>query len=246
MEVPGRLASPRVSKPRGHAIVTRNGIRAPAIDEARVAFVGATPQSASEFLNAFDSNHIGVSVEVRTDATLTEVELESGIKAAHYAVMADPDVLDASTSYDTLAGQIKTEVRLVDTASDSALNRLKTAASAGLTGATRADILDSITVSVARSTLTALGVDEDASNHYGGEAISTCTTGFGTKTGDGKRGISTAGHCQNSQFDDGDSLTFEDEHYGDMVTSNGTQGLVLTLMISTQAAIRTVKCTDAI
>ena len=208
--------------------------------------MGATPQSASEFLNAFDSNHIGVSVEVRTDATLTEVELESGIKAAHYAVMADPDVLDASTSYDTLAGQIKTEVRLVDTASDSALNRLKTAASAGLTGATRADILDSITVSVARSTLTALGVDEDASNHYGGEAISTCTTGFGTKTGDGKRGISTAGHCQNSQFDDGDSLTFEDEHYGDMVTSNGTQGLVLTLMISTQAAIRTVKCTDAI
>ena len=192
---------------------------------AWVAFVGPAPQAASAFLNTFNSSHSDVSVEVRTGATFTEVELENGIKAAHYAVMEESEVLDASTSFDVSTSKITTVVVLEDTTPDSVLSDLRAIAKAGLTTATRADILNGITVSVSKSTQPILGVSEDASHHYGGEAlVPTCTTGFGTKTGAGDRGISTAGHCQNSQTDDDDDLTFEEEHeggYGDFQWHSG-------------------------
>lgn len=60
-----------------------------------------------------------------------------------------------------------------------------------------------------------LGGDDSASYHYGGETITGCTTGFGTRATShtsGTRGISTAGHCNNSQTDDGHNLKFKDAH----------------------------------
>lgn len=50
-------------------------------------------------------------------------------------------------------------------------------------------------------------------NMYGGLAISTCTTGFTVRNSAGTRGVSTAGHCGNSQSLSGYSLTFRTEAY---------------------------------
>ena len=44
---------------------------------------------------------------------------------------------------------------------------------------------------------------------YGGLSPTTCTTGFAVKKSGGKKGITTAGHCQNSQAYDGTDLTYE-------------------------------------
>lgn len=48
---------------------------------------------------------------------------------------------------------------------------------------------------------------------YGGLAISTCTTGFTVRTSSGTRGVSTAGHCGNTQSLSGYALTFRGEAY---------------------------------
>lgn len=48
---------------------------------------------------------------------------------------------------------------------------------------------------------------------YGGLPISTCTTGFTVVNSSGTRGVSTAGHCGNSQTLSGYALTFRGEAY---------------------------------
>lgn len=48
---------------------------------------------------------------------------------------------------------------------------------------------------------------------YGGLSISTCTTGFTVVNSGGTRGVSTAGHCGNSQTLSGIALTFRGESY---------------------------------
>ncbi len=64
-----------------------------------------------------------------------------------------------------------------------------------------------------RSTHPVIGIAESDTEHLGGEELWSCTSGFGTKTSSGVRGIATAGHCNNnSQTDDGDNLTFKAEH----------------------------------
>jgi hypothetical protein len=48
---------------------------------------------------------------------------------------------------------------------------------------------------------------------YGGLGISTCTTGFTVRNSAGTRGVSTSGHCGNSQTLSGIALTFRGEAY---------------------------------
>lgn len=48
---------------------------------------------------------------------------------------------------------------------------------------------------------------------YGGLPISTCTTGFTVRNSSGRRGVSTSGHCGNSQSYSGYSLRFIAESY---------------------------------
>ena len=134
---------------------------------AWVAFVGSPPQSARSLINTFSSNHSGVSVEVRTNAGFTEEELDRGIEAVHFAVLAESEVRDASTSYDYATGQISTSVVLESTASDSALDSLGTIATTNLTNATRSDILDSLSVTVTQSNHSVLSVPEDSEKHLG-------------------------------------------------------------------------------
>jgi hypothetical protein len=48
---------------------------------------------------------------------------------------------------------------------------------------------------------------------YGGLPLSTCTSGFTVRNSSNRRGISTSGHCGNSQSYSGNALTFIAERY---------------------------------
>ena len=127
---------------------------------AWVAFTGPAPEAALDIIDTFTSSHSGVSVEVRTELGFSEVELQRAIEAVHYAVLGAPEVRDASTSFDSATGQIRTTVVLESTASDSVLDDLRAVAEKNLIDATRTDILNSITTSVVRSDSQVLGGDE--------------------------------------------------------------------------------------
>ncbi|MFA5056209.1 MAG: hypothetical protein WC562_08620 [Dehalococcoidia bacterium] len=194
-------------------------------DRAWIAFKGGAPKEALDIIDIFTGSHSSVSVEVRTGSCFTETELQSAIEAVHYAVLESPDVLDASTWFDTETGQITTTVVLERTASASVLDDLGAVAEKALTDATRADILNCITTSVVRSNVQVISGTASSTEHLGGEALSDCTSGFGTMSY-GVRGICTAGHCSNSQTDDGQNLTFQAEYqgvYGDFQWHTGPQ-----------------------
>lgn len=194
---------------------------------AWVAFADSAPEAALDWIDVFSSSHKAISVEVRTGLGFTEVELEKAVPAAHYAVFEAPEVRDAVTRFDYATGQITTRVVLDNAVSATVIDDLQAAGAKGLTDATRADILGSITNSVVRSYSDVLGENDSDDYHYGGEALSDCTSGFGVKDDStSEEGISTAGHCDNSITDDGDSLTLVEEYedtYGDFQWHTGTE-----------------------
>ena len=182
-------------------------------DHAWIGFAARAPESAREVIDAFGKTH-GVAVDVRSNLGFNERDLMKAIEAAHFSVLATHGVSDALTTYDFAAGQILITVVLDDAVPDSIVDDLRLIAASSLSDATGAGMLDYITVSVARSITPVVGGNESSSEHLGGEALSTCTSGFGTKTSSGVRGIATAGHCPDSQSDDGFALTFKDDYEG--------------------------------
>ena len=180
---------------------------------AWVAFAGSTPETARDIINTFASSNSGVSVEVRTNLGFTAAELEGAIEVVHFVLLEAPEVRDASTSFDFATRRMTTLVVLADTDSDSVLDALRDRATNHLTDS-GGDILSSIAISLLRSDRQFISGSESNSEHLGGEALSTCTSGFGTVSSSGIRGISTAGHCQDSQTDDGSDLTYQTEHIG--------------------------------
>ncbi len=182
---------------------------------AWVAFAGSAPAAATSIIDNFTSNHSGVSVEVRTDKGFTEVELQKAIEAAHIVVFESHEVRDAATFFDFATGKVETVALLEDTAADTVLESLKVAAANKVTDVTRADILDTISSSVVRFQGAVLSVNEENTEHWGGEALSICTSGFGVESASGTRGISTAGHCPNNLTDDAATLTLESAHNGE-------------------------------
>ena len=204
----------------GAEIVDNNG--------AWIAFAGQIPSSARAIIEAFSGTNSGISVEARANLGFTEVELQSAIEAAHFAVLESTQVLDASTLFDYATGQITTNVVLDAKAADSVLEDLQASAEDNIANSTRADIINSISTSVVRSDHSILGVTDNNSEHLGGEVLSECTSGFVVEDALGERGIATAGHCDNSLTDDGASLTFEEEHegtHGDFQWHSGSQDL---------------------
>ncbi|MDY6911283.1 MAG: hypothetical protein SVM79_02860 [Chloroflexota bacterium] len=142
---------------------------------AWVAFAGRAPEAALQIIDTFSSCHSGVSVEVRADPGFTEVELQRAIEAVHFAVLEAPEVRDASTSFDYATGQIKTNVVLESTASDSVLDDLGAIAAKNLIDATREDIINSITTSVVRSNSPVTGAMRATLSILGSEILCTCT-----------------------------------------------------------------------
>ena len=202
---------------------------------AWVAFADSAPAAATSIIDNFTSNHSGISVEVRADKGFTEVELQKAIDAAHFAVFNSPEVLDANTYFDFATFMIKTNAQLESTTSDTVLDNLRAAAATKITDATRADILNSISHSVARFDGEALLIKESGNEHLAGEGVKIqgddriqCTLGFGVKDSSGDRGILTAGHCENDLIDDGHALHYEDVHegeHGDFQWHTGPQSL---------------------
>ena len=62
--------------------------------------------------------------------------------------------------------------------------------------------------------IAALSTPVHGTELHGGEHLSTCTSGFSVKDSNGTQGITTAGHCQNSQSRGGTALTFKQEWHG--------------------------------
>ena len=152
--------SREVRKIREAAPETFAGAEIVDANNAWIAFTGAPPKAALDIIDAFNSEHGGVSVEVRTGQQITEAELEEAIPAVHYAVYKSPGVLNASTSFESETGEIVLVVVLENTAPDSVLDDLRAIAEQRLVEVTRPDILDSVSVSVVRSKTPILGSDD--------------------------------------------------------------------------------------
>ena len=138
---------------------------------AWISFVEQPPQAALDILDIFRSSHSSISVEVRTNASITEAELQKAIPAVHYAVLRSPGVRNASTSFESSTSQIRTVVALELTASPFVLNDLRAIATQRLIEETRPDILDTISVSVVRSPYPILGGVDSMTESLGGGVV---------------------------------------------------------------------------
>lgn len=193
---------------------------------ARIAFKGSAPDGVHSIVLQFERSVPTVTVAVVQARGYSEQELETGIEAAHYAVYRSPHVDHAVTTYDVDTRSITTRVLLADEARDVTEADLATIAQNAIRESSQGRHLP-FTTAVVISSASSLGGEDSASYHYGGELLSTCTSGFGTRSSSstsGTRGISTAGHCGNSQSDDGFALTFKKEHkgtYGDFQWHTG-------------------------
>ncbi len=127
---------------------------------AWIAFTGPPPAAALEIIEMFTNSHSGVSVEIRTGQSLTEAEIEEAVSAVHDAVRKVPGVLDALTSFDPKANRIGMTVVLKDSAPDTVLDDLQAIAEKRLVELTRPDILDSMSVSIVRSSVPVIFIKE--------------------------------------------------------------------------------------
>ena len=151
-----------VSRIREVAPATFAGAEIVDAAHAWIAFTGRPPKAALDIIELFRSSHKSVSVEVRTDLKFSEAVLGEAIPAVHYAVFEAPGVLDASTSFDYATGQIKTNVVLESTASNSVVGELQAIAEMRLVELMGPGILDTISISVARSESPVLGGHDNA------------------------------------------------------------------------------------
>lgn len=181
---------------------------------AWVAFAGRVPDAALRVVDTFRRSHPGVAVEIRTDIGFTDVQVQSALEAVHFAIAASPTVEAVSSSFNYETGEIANIVVVDDTLPDSALEELRAGAINSLSGEGLSGLFGGTVVTVERSIHPVLGGRASNTEHLGGEALSTCTSAFGTINAGGTRGISTAGHCPNSQNDDGAALTYQTGHEG--------------------------------
>lgn len=194
-------------------------------ENAWVAFADRAPEGARDIIQKFVSNH-GITVDTRTGIGFTELELQGAIEEVHLAVLERDEVSDAWTSFDFQTSQIKTLVVLSNTVSDSFLNDLTVELTEELASTASPGLLNGVSVTVDRSSQKVIGGADSNTQHRGGEDITGCTSGFITRTSSGSRGISTAGHCDNNQSDDGVGLNFRAEYqgnHGDYQWHTGTQ-----------------------
>ena len=118
---------------------------------AWIAFTGPPPAAALDIIDAFTSSHSSISVEVRTNKSITAAELEEAIPAVHFAVYRTRGVLNANTSFNSETDQIEMLIVLANTTPDSILDELLAIAEKRLIEVTRLDILDDISISIVRS-----------------------------------------------------------------------------------------------
>ncbi|MFT7475962.1 MAG: streptogrisin C [Verrucomicrobiales bacterium] len=175
---------------------------------AQIYFSDGMPSEARVLIDNFERFFPDIPVVVQTDFGFNETEINSALTAAHFAVF---DVTgDAASHFEHGTKQIR--VTVPSTSGQNIANLTGRAESAVATMAERS--VAGIDVRLSVSSFDSL--DEDSLNtlHRGGEALSTCTSGFTFRhSGNSLTRGSTAGHCPNSQSDDGDSLTVNPGDY---------------------------------
>ena len=190
---------------------------------AWIAFAGEQPLDTKQLVGSFESAFPHVAVEIRSDVGYTATEMNEAVMAIHKSVMDRSEVTDAVTEFwsadnailvtasTTSQGPRITKEALMAEFDLPEVDRLPGSV------AIRLDIVEDVTLSA----------DDSWSWHYGGEILSECTSGFGTRDSSstsGTRGISTAGHCDNDLTDDGRTLTYQsgyDGYWGDFQWHTG-------------------------
>ena len=187
-------------------------------DTAEMWFSADAPEEALILLAYFNKYFPNISITVRTGFKITETEINQAVAAAHFAIYNRSEINDASTWFNYEKRQISVVVPYTwPLFSQADLVNLESVASDAAGTKVGEPQSHKITIQVAQSESVILSGEDSSFRHNGGEAISACTSGFGTRTGSptsGTRGIATAGHCPNSQSDDGSLLTLVDEYDG--------------------------------
>jgi hypothetical protein len=177
-------------------------------EQAWIAFANNTvPDAATDALAEFRDDYPNVTIEFRTETRFTKREISAALRAAYFKVYNSAEVQDATASFNSATSQIEIVVNVgTDSPDPAAMEELVRKAREGVSESGGPALLDVIGVTV-QGVNHELGGEEDNSEHYGGEKLRTCTSGFTVVDDSGDRGISTAGHCNDSQTDDGDTLT---------------------------------------
>ena len=117
---------------------------------AWIKFSGSISGSARNAIDKFKSEnpHVTVSLQTGKDPGFTKREAEEAVVGAHFAVMAEDDVQDAVTYYDSDAIEIVVTIRMATPPSGEKLSSLEKAAERGAAEATRPDITDSLAISL--------------------------------------------------------------------------------------------------
>lgn len=189
-------------------------------DTAWIAFDEAPPEEVKGLLDVFLKTFPHVSVNVRPDAGYTAVELNEAVMAVHGKAMAHPEVEQAVTEFLTSENTILVTASTRELGPSLAEQDLRR--ELDLPEVSR--IAKSVELRVKVEQGVVLSNDESWTYHRGGETLSTCTQGFGTKNASGVRGSSTAGHCDSNQTDDGRTLTaygIYDGNWGDFKENRG-------------------------
>jgi hypothetical protein len=165
-----------------------------------IAFRGRIPADAERLVAGFPKK-----ILVYENRGFSEAELVEHLTNAHYAILAQRHLVKtASSGYDVSTGAITIRVELVASANSGSR---ASSLSALMKALPRDGDVRPITIEI---------VDEVHAGQdviYGGGSLTTCTAGF-TVVGAITRGISTAGHCGNTQSYEGRSLRFINEHIG--------------------------------
>lgn len=174
-----------------------------------IAFRGSVPASAVDQVARYEHKVFGggeggaaFAVELRGDAGFAEVDLEEDVVQAHYAALNHEGVANAASGYDVATGTILVQVEPSSAEADGLADSVRSQITkAGADGSR-------ISVEVIKD------VEQTEDAIWGGANMTTCTSGFSVTKNGTTDGISTAGHCSNSQSLQGSTLTFQAAHEG--------------------------------
>ena len=182
-------------------------------DRAWISFAGSPPADAWAIIDSFKAIAPHVNVELRGGEGYSELDLQKAIENTHYVLLDSSAVRDANTTFDIEDRIITTAVLLTDGQPESVVSDLEILARRGLS---TLPAQAGITSEVIMSSSASLGSNEHNDYHHGGEVLSACTSGLGTRATShtsGSRAIATAGHCPDTMTDDGHALTLMGSGY---------------------------------
>lgn len=185
-------------------------------DSVWIGFKADAPRAAEAELSGFFKAFPEIDAEIRTDFGFAEEEGLVALEEAYYQILESEGVRDASAWIDYESREIVAIVR-----SEDGSQRGMSVVEADVSRIAQNSLRESLDGSALGVSVTVgdgvLGGTDSNSRHYGGELTNPgCTSGFTVRTNSstsGSRGVTTAGHCSNSQNEDG-ALTYQAGHVG--------------------------------